>query len=68
MVYSNHQESSSDNGCLPPWEAYHRAIHLAHAARGQYLRGATTTFGHDLRDRICTWARAHHFRFCPLCC
>lgn len=68
MVPGYYQESSSENGWLPPWESYHRAVGLAHAARGLYLRNAATAFGHHLRDRFCTWARAHHFRFCPLCC
>lgn len=68
MVHSNHQASPTENRWLPPWEAYHRAVMLAHAARGQFLRNTAVTFGHNIRDRICAWARERHFRFCPLCC
>ena len=68
MIYSDHQKFSSYNRSLPPWEAYHRAMLLAHTARGQYLRSAMTALGHEVRERFCAWARERHFRFCPLCC
>jgi len=53
---------------LHPWEAYHRALNDAQAARGQFLRNGFLAIVMSVRDRICTNVRKWHIRFCPLCC
>jgi hypothetical protein len=53
---------------LAPWEAYHRALNDAQAARGQFLRDGFFVTARSLRDRICRKARKWHMRLCPLCC
>ena len=59
---------AADNDFLPPWKAYHSALHDAQSARGQFLRNGFRTTARSLRDRICRKARKWHLRLCPLCC
>ena len=56
------------NDLLPPWEAYHRALNDAQAARGQFLRTAFVAATRSLKDRICFHVRKWHIPLCPLCC
>ena len=55
-------------GCLPPWEAYHRALCDAQAARGHFLRKGFFAITEALKKRICYKAREWNIRLCPLCC
>jgi hypothetical protein len=59
---------AAGNEFLPPWEAYHRALNDAQAARGQLLREGFLSTAKSLRDRICRQARKWHIRLCPLRC
>ena len=56
------------NDLLPPWEAYHRTLNDAQAARGQFLRSGFVTATRSLKDRFCCQARKWHIPLCPLCC
>ena len=56
------------NDQLPPWEAYHRALNDAQAARGQFLRSGFVAATMSLKDRICCQLRKWHIPLCPLCC
>jgi hypothetical protein len=56
------------NGCLPPWEAYHRALCIAQAARGHFLLKGFIATTKSLKNRICYQAREWNIRLCPLCC
>jgi hypothetical protein len=56
------------SGCLLPWDAYHRALCDAQAARRHFLLKGLFTTTKSLRDRICYQAREWNIRFCPLCC
>jgi hypothetical protein len=47
---------AAGNDILPPWEAYHRALNDAQAARGQFLREGFLSTAKSLRDRICRQA------------
>jgi hypothetical protein len=44
---------AAGNEFLPPWEAYHRALNDAQAARGHFLREGVLSTARLLRDRIC---------------
>jgi hypothetical protein len=61
-------KSAMHNGCLPPWEAYHRALCDAQAARGHLLRKGLSAARKSLKNRICYQARVWHIRLCPLLC
>jgi hypothetical protein len=63
-----YRRGAAGNDSLPPWEAYHRALNDAQAARGQFLRDGFLATARSLRDRICRKAQKWHIRFCPLCC
>ncbi len=56
------------SGCLPPWEAYHRALCDAQAARGHFLRKGFFATITSLKNRICYQAREWNIRICSLCC
>jgi len=55
-------------GCLPPWEAYHRALCDARAARGHFLLKGFLATTRSLKNRICYQVHEWNIRFCPLCC
>jgi hypothetical protein len=63
-----YMRGAASNDFLPPWEAYHRALNEAQAARGQFLRDGVLASAKSLRDRICRQARKWHVRLSPLCC
>jgi len=55
------------NGCLPPWEAYHRALCDAQAARGRFLLKGFFAITKSLKNRICYQTREWNIRLWPLC-
>lgn len=59
---------SMRNGCLPPWEAYHRALCDAQAARGYFLLKGIFTTTKLLKNRICYQAREWNIPLWPLHC
>ena len=59
---------SMRNGSLPPWEAYHKALFIAQAARGRFLLKGFLATAKSLKTRICYQARVWNLRLCPLCC
>ena len=56
------------NGCLPPWEAYHRALCDAQAARGYFLIEVFSATTKSLKNRICNQARELNIPLWPLRC
>jgi len=67
MDYRRHGDSPSAGG-LTPWDAYHRLLRQAHAARAQLLRNMVLNCAERLRHRICTVAEKLRINLCPLCC
>lgn len=63
-----YMRGAADNDFSPPWEAYHRAMKDAQAARERFLRNGSVATAKSLRDRICRQAQKWHIRLCPLCC
>ena len=55
------------NGCLPQWEAYHRILCDAQAARGHFLLKVFFALSKALKNRVCYQVRYWNIRFCLLC-
>jgi hypothetical protein len=60
--------SPTGNDFMPPWEAYHREVNDAQAARGQFLRRGFVAAARSLKGRICCHVRKWRIPLCPLCC
>jgi len=66
-VDTEHTETALHD-TVPPWEAYHRAMCDARAARGQLLRTLFLAAVKSLKARVCSQAHKWDIRLCPLCC
>jgi hypothetical protein len=53
---------------IPPWQAYHRAVQEAKAARARLLGGIFSLAHRHLKGRICARARKWNIRVCLHCC
>ena len=67
MDYRQYGNSPPADG-LTAWDAYHRVLCQAHAARAQLMRNMVFTCADRLRDRICAGAHKLRINLCPLCC
>jgi len=67
MDYRQHRDLPAASEPAP-WDAYHRVLRQAQAARAQLMRNMVFTCADRLRRRICAVAEKLHINLCPLCC